>query len=102
MAHREKRIKDRKMFPRIQETKKYCKTNLDFQFMHRERKTFFHLSLKKKKKKKKNFKKSRNKTNRANYRPILLLSVLSKFPEKHVHIYLNDYLEKLQSLSVWI
>ena len=95
MAQREKRIKDRKMFPRIQETKKYCKTNLDFQFMHRERKTKnFHLSLKKPN--------SRNKTNRANYRPILLLSVLSKFPEKHVHIYLNDYLEKRQSLSVWI
>jgi len=33
---REKRINDRKMFPTIQETKKYSKTNLDFQFMHRD------------------------------------------------------------------
>ena len=35
-----------------------------------------------------------DKTNPTNYRPISLLSVLSKLLEKHVHIYLNDYLEK--------
>ena len=33
-------------------------------------------------------------TNPTNYRPISRLSVLSKLLEKHVHIYLNDYLEK--------
>ena len=38
--------------------------------------------------------KSTEKTNPTNYRPISLLSVLSKLLEKHVHIYLNDYLEK--------
>ena len=42
--------------------------------------------------------KSTDKTNPANYRPISLLSVLSKLLEKHVHIYLNDYLEKRQLL----
>ena len=31
-----------------------------------------------------------DKTNPTNYRPISLLSVLSKFVEKHVLIYLND------------
>ena len=36
--------------------------------------------------------KSTDKTNPTNYRPISLLSVLSKLLEKHVHIYLNDYL----------
>ena len=40
--------------------------------------------------------KSTDKTNPTNYRPISLLSVLSKLLEKHVHIYLNDYLEKRQ------
>ena len=40
--------------------------------------------------------KSTDKTNPTNYRPISLLSVLSKLLEKHVHIYLIDYLEKLQ------
>ena len=40
--------------------------------------------------------KSTDKTNPTNYRPISLLFVLSKLLEKHVHIYLNDYLEKLQ------
>ena len=38
--------------------------------------------------------KSTDKTNPTNYRPRSLLSVLSKLLEKHVHIYLNDYLEK--------
>ena len=42
--------------------------------------------------------KSTGKTNPTNYRPISLLSVLSKLLEKHVHIYLNDYLEKRQLL----
>ena len=42
--------------------------------------------------------KSTDKTNPTNYQPISLLSVLSKFLEKHVHIYLNDYLEKRQLL----
>ena len=42
--------------------------------------------------------KSTDKTNPTNYRPISLLSVLSKLLEKHVHIYLNDYLEKRQLL----
>ena len=37
-------------------------------------------------------------TNLTNYRPISFLSVLSKLLEKHVHIYLNDYLEKRQLL----
>ena len=38
--------------------------------------------------------KSTDKTNPTSYRPISLLSVLSKLLEKHVHIYLNDNLEK--------
>ena len=42
--------------------------------------------------------KSTDKTNPTNYRPISLLPVLSKLLEKHVHIYLNDYLEKQQLL----
>ena len=42
--------------------------------------------------------KSTDKTNPTNYRPISLLSVLSKLLEKHVHIYLNDCLEKRQLL----
>ena len=42
--------------------------------------------------------KSTDKTNPTNYRPISLLSVLSKLLEKHVHIYLNVYLEKRQLL----
>ena len=42
--------------------------------------------------------KSMDKTNPTNYRPISLLSVLSKLLEKHVHIYLNNYLEKRQLL----
>ena len=42
--------------------------------------------------------KSTDKTNPTNYRPISLLSVLSKRLEKHVHIYLNGYLEKRQLL----
>ena len=42
--------------------------------------------------------KSKDKTNPTNYRPVSLLSVLSKLLEKHVHIYLNDYLEKRQLL----
>ena len=42
--------------------------------------------------------KSTNKTNPTDYRQISLLSVLSKLLEKHVHIYLNDYLEKRQLL----
>ena len=42
--------------------------------------------------------KSTDKTNPTNYRRISLLSVLSKLLEKHVHIYLNDYLEKRQLL----
>ena len=42
--------------------------------------------------------KSTEKTNPTNYRPISLLSVLSKLLEKHVHIYLNNYLEKRQIL----
>ena len=42
--------------------------------------------------------KSTDKTNPTSYRPISLLSVLSKLLEKHVHIYLNDYLEKRQLL----
>ena len=42
--------------------------------------------------------KSTDKTSPTNYRPISLLSVLSKLLEKHVHIYLNDYLEKRQLL----
>ena len=55
------------------------------------RKTFFRLSLKK-------AKVVPLPTNLTNYRPISLLSVLSKLLEKHVHIYLNDYLEKRQLL----
>ena len=42
--------------------------------------------------------KSTDKTNPTYYRPISLLSVLSKLLEKHVHIYLNDCLEKWQLL----
>ena len=42
--------------------------------------------------------KSTDKTNTTNYRRISLLSVLSKLLEKHVHIYLNDYLEKQELL----
>ena len=42
--------------------------------------------------------KSTDKRNPTNYRPISLLSVLSKLLEKHVHIYLNGYLEKRQLL----
>ena len=42
--------------------------------------------------------KSTDKTNPTNYRLLSLLSVLSKLLEKHVHIYLNDYLEKRQLL----
>ena len=42
--------------------------------------------------------KSTDKTYPTNYRPLSLLSVLSKLLEKHVHIYLNDYLEKRQLL----
>ena len=38
--------------------------------------------------------KTRDKTNLTDYRPISLLSVLSKLLEKHVHVQLNDYLEK--------
>ena len=38
--------------------------------------------------------KTRDKTYLCNYRPISLLSVLSKLLEKHVHVQLNDYLEK--------
>ena len=37
-----------------------------------------------------------NKTSPTNYRPVSLLSVLSKLLEQHVHMYLNDYLEKQQ------
>ena len=58
------------------------------------RKTFFRLSLKKAKVVP--LPKPADKTNSTNYRPISLLPVLSKLPEKHVHIYLNDYLEKRQ------
>ena len=42
--------------------------------------------------------KSTDKTNPTNYRPISLLFVLSKLLEKHVHIYLNDYLETRELL----
>ena len=56
------------------------------------RKTFFRLSLKRPNP----LPKSTDKTNPTNYRPISLLSVLSRLLEKHVHIYLNDYLEKRQ------
>ena len=45
--------------------------------------------------------KSTDKTNPTNYGPISLLSVLSKLLEKHVHIYLNDYLEKRQLLHLF-
>ena len=38
--------------------------------------------------------KTLDKTNLTHYRPISLLSVLSKLLEKHVHVQLNDYLEK--------
>ena len=38
--------------------------------------------------------KTRDKTNLTDYRLISLLSVLSKLTEKHVHVQLNDYLEK--------
>ena len=60
------------------------------------RKTFFPSELKKAKVVP--LPKSTDKTNPINYRPISLLSVLSKLLEKHVHIYLNDYLEKWQLL----
>ena len=60
------------------------------------RKKFFRLSLKKPEWFR--FQKSTDKTNPSNYRPISLLSVLSKLLKKHVHIYLNDYLEKRQLL----
>ena len=56
--------------------------------------TFFRLS----KPKWFRFQNLRKKTNPTNYRPISLLSVLSKLLEKRVHIYLNDYLEKRQLL----
>ena len=57
------------------------------------RKQFFRLSLKRQKWFR--FQNLRKKTtNPTNYRPISRLSVLSKLLEKHVHIYLNDYLEK--------
>ena len=59
--------------------------------MHLEKHSF-HLSLKKPKWFP--LPKSTDKTNPVNYRPISRLSVLSKLLEKHVHIYLNDYLEK--------
>ena len=42
--------------------------------------------------------KSKDKTNPANYRQVLLLSVLSRVPEKHVHSHLYDYSEKCQLL----
>ena len=62
----------------------------------------FNLCIQKKKKKKKKkvlpLPKSTDKANPTSYRPISLLSVLSKLLEKHVHIYLNDYLEKRQLL----
>jgi len=35
-------------------------------------------------------------TNPTSYRPVSVLSVLSKLLEKHGHVYLNDYLEKRQ------
>ena len=35
-------------------------------------------------------------TNPTSYRAVSVLSVLSKLLEKHVHVYLNDYLEKRQ------
>ena len=54
------------------------------------RKTFFRLSLKSQS--------ATDKRNPTNYRAISLLSVLSKFLEKQVHIYLNYYLEKRQLL----
>ena len=38
--------------------------------------------------------KTLDKTNLTDYRPISLLSVLPKLLEKHVHVQLNDYLEK--------
>ena len=43
--------------------------------------------------------KSTDKTNPTNYRPISLLSVLSKLLEKHMHIYLNDYLKSGKSFT---
>ena len=62
--------------------------------MHRENKIASEL----KKAKLFSFPKSTDKTNPTNYRPISLLSVLSKLLKKHVHIYFNDYLEKRQLL----
>ena len=56
------------------------------------RKTFFPSELKKAKVVPRP--KSTDKTNPTNYRPISLLSVLSKLFEEHVHIYLNDYFKK--------
>ena len=45
------------------------------------------------------FSKTRDKTNLTDYRPISLLSVLSKLLEKHVHVQLNDYLENTYSFT---
>ena len=42
--------------------------------------------------------KSTDKTNSTSYRPVSLLSVLSKLLEKHMHVYLNIYLEKWELL----
>ena len=43
--------------------------------------------------------KTRYKTNLTDCRPISLLSVLSKFLERHVHVQLNDYLETSYSFT---
>ena len=43
--------------------------------------------------------KNRDKTNLTDYRPISLLSVLSKLLKKHVHVQLNDYLKNTYSLT---
>ena len=42
--------------------------------------------------------KSTDTTNPTSYRPVSFLSVLSKFLEKHMHIYLNVYLEQWELL----
>jgi len=42
--------------------------------------------------------KSTDTTNPTNYRSVSLLSVLSKLLEKHMHVYLNVYLEKWELL----